>query len=131
MPDIAAIANPDTGIWVYSQSPMCGGWCVYGGTSVASPLVASIFNHGGYSWSTSFNALSNIYSLGGSGQISVHLTDINNGVCGPGGNSVYPAYEGFDPQWIKATTGIPWSYCAGWGAPKDTGNPDFTLGSTK
>jgi kumamolisin len=132
VPDLAAIANPDTGIWVYSSSPICGGWCVYGGTSVASPLLAGIFNFGGYFYGgsgASGKALANIYALGGSGQLAPLVTDINSGLCGPGGTATYPAYEGFDPQWIKATTGIAWSYCTGWGSPKDSGNPDFTAGS--
>jgi kumamolisin len=126
VPDLAAIANPDTGVWIYSSAGGCGGFCVYGGTSVASPLLAGIFNFGGYFYTTSFNALSNIYALGGSGQLASYVTDINSGVCGPAGTATYSAYEGFDPQWIKTTTGIPWSFCTGWGAPKDSGNPNFT-----
>jgi kumamolisin len=131
VPDLAAIANPDTGIWVYSSTG-CGGWCVYGGTSVASPLLAGIFNFGGYFYNgsgASGKALANIYALGGSGQLASIVSDINSGLCGPGGNSTLPAYEGFDPQWIKATTGIAWSYCTGWGSPQDSGNPNFTSSS--
>jgi kumamolisin len=128
VPDLAAIANPDTGVWIYSQA--CNGWCVYGGTSVASPVFAGIFNFGSYFYTTSFNALNNIYALGGSGQLASYVSNINSGLCGPGGNYTYPAYEGLDPQWIKATTGISWNYCTGWGSPKDEGNPNFSaLGS--
>jgi kumamolisin len=45
-PDWAADANPSTGVEVYSSS-YCGGFCVVGGTSVASPLMASIVNQAG------------------------------------------------------------------------------------
>jgi len=40
--DLAAVADPNTGVAVYDNYGS-GGWAVYGGTSVASPLVASIF----------------------------------------------------------------------------------------
>ena len=40
--DLSAIADPNTGVAVYDKYGS-GGWAVYGGTSVASPLVASIF----------------------------------------------------------------------------------------
>ncbi|HWL87752.1 MAG TPA: hypothetical protein VNO21_18240 [Polyangiaceae bacterium] len=40
--DLSAVADPNTGVAVY-DSYASGGWAVYGGTSVASPLVASIF----------------------------------------------------------------------------------------
>jgi hypothetical protein len=37
--DVSAVADPNTGVAVFDQ----GAWAVYGGTSVASPVVASIF----------------------------------------------------------------------------------------
>ena len=37
--DVAAVADPATGVWVYNQ----GGWYVLGGTSAASPLVAAVY----------------------------------------------------------------------------------------
>ena len=44
-PDISAEANPDTGVWVYDSNSYSGvGWYIYGGTSVASPLLAGIAN---------------------------------------------------------------------------------------
>ena len=39
--DVAAVANPSTGVAVYDSYGESG-WLVFGGTSVASPLVASI-----------------------------------------------------------------------------------------
>jgi hypothetical protein len=41
--DTAAIADPNTGVSVYDSYDGGGGWNVYGGTSVASPLVAAVF----------------------------------------------------------------------------------------
>ena len=41
--DVAAVADPGTGVAVYDSSPMTGGWGVYGGTSVASPIIAYMY----------------------------------------------------------------------------------------
>ena len=43
--DLSAVANPSTGFSVYDSFGTCssGPWLVFGGTSVSSPLVASIF----------------------------------------------------------------------------------------
>ena len=44
--DVSAVADPNPGVAVYDATGS-GGWAVYGGTSVASPLVASMFAQGG------------------------------------------------------------------------------------
>jgi kumamolisin len=126
-PDLAGIADPNTGVWVYNTSS-CAGWCIYGGTSVASPLMAAIFNKVGLFFGSSYGALANnIYPFGQSGKIDTIFTWIQNGTCGPPGSASYPNSSGppFDPQNTYAVTGIPWSYCAGWGAVKDAGKPNF------
>ncbi|MEU0968657.1 carboxypeptidase regulatory-like domain-containing protein [Streptomyces sp. NPDC005917] len=40
--DVSAVADPNTGVAVYN-----GGWHVYGGTSVSSPVIASVYALGG------------------------------------------------------------------------------------
>ncbi|HEY2831632.1 MAG TPA: S53 family peptidase [Sporichthyaceae bacterium] len=40
--DVSAIADPNTGVAVY-DSYGSGGWAVYGGTSVASPIIAGMY----------------------------------------------------------------------------------------
>ena len=40
--DVAAVADPNTGVWVY-DSYGSGGWAVYGGTSAAAPIVGSMY----------------------------------------------------------------------------------------
>jgi subtilisin family serine protease len=43
---VAAIADPHTGVAVYDSLPDSGGrsgWLVFGGTSVAAPLVAGVY----------------------------------------------------------------------------------------
>ena len=41
--DVSAVADPATGVAVYDTYNNNGGWNVYGGTSVASPLIASVY----------------------------------------------------------------------------------------
>jgi len=45
-PDLSFDADPASGAWVYSGFGM-GGWGVVGGTSLASPALASIVNRAG------------------------------------------------------------------------------------
>lgn len=62
--DVAADANPTTGVAVYDSYGESG-WMVFGGTSVASPIVASVFALAGYSGSSSA-AAEGLYSSSGS-----------------------------------------------------------------
>jgi subtilase family serine protease len=48
--DVSAVADPATGVSVYDSA--AGGWIVVGGTSVASPLVASLFAVTGHAGAT-------------------------------------------------------------------------------
>jgi subtilase family serine protease len=41
--DVSAVADPNTGVAVYDSDLNNGGWNVYGGTSAASPLIASVY----------------------------------------------------------------------------------------
>jgi subtilase family serine protease len=50
--DVSAVANPNTGVAVYDSTPYQGasGWMVFGGTSVAAPVIAGVYalaNNGG------------------------------------------------------------------------------------
>ncbi len=98
VPDVAAVANPTTGVWVFDSN--AGGWIVVGGTSVASPVVAAITNNAGR-FSLSSNAeLTRIY-----GNPSMFF-DVTHGICGP--------YAGY---WAAAG----WDFCAGVGSPAGRG----------
>jgi kumamolisin len=132
--DLAAIADPQTGPWIYnSQTEWTSmhsgqGWAPIGGTSVASPVLAGIFNFANFFYASSFNAVNNIYQLAQAGTLGPYVTHIESGLCGRvSQKGVYPnAFNpGHDPQYIKAETGIAWSPCAGWGTPKDAGNPNW------
>ncbi len=99
-PDVAAVANPSTGVWVLDTlvyGP--GSWFVFGGTSVASPLWAGFANAAGGFASSSRAALNQIYS----GQGPFRFTDITIGNCGLYASDL-------------ATAG--WDFCSGFGSPK-------------
>jgi len=87
VPDVAADANPRTGVWVYdSYMNTYGGvlqpWNTVGGTSVSTPLWAGIVNHGGSFSATSAAELSLIYNTAASGSYTRDYRDITYGTCG-------------------------------------------------
>ena len=96
-PDIAAVADPTTGVWVYEG----GNWYIVGGTSVAAPVWAGIINASGHFYSSSATELAAIYAS------ATGFTNVTNGDCGP--------YEGY------LALG-PWSFCTGHGSPNGKTN---------
>ena len=96
-PDVAADADPNTGVWV-SNVPDCNGWCIVGGTSVAAPVWSGIVNAAGRFSSSSQVELSTIYSNLGK---AADFTDITQGSCGP--------HQGY-------VTGTGWDFCTGAGS---------------
>jgi subtilase family serine protease len=117
VPDLAAIADPLNGVWLYNTWSQTG-WGFVGGTSVAAPLVTGIINRASFFWSTSFAGLTNIYSLASQSKlVGTYTTDINSGLCGPAG-SAGGSGNGYDPQWIEHNTGSAWDWCTGWGTPR-------------
>jgi subtilase family serine protease len=100
-PDVAAVADPNTGVWVYDSFPEDGslpGWTAVGGTSVATPLTAAVINASGSFRASTAAELTAIY--GGAGSSS--FKTITRGICGP--------YAGYSPGTI-------WSPCVGVGSP--------------
>jgi len=101
-PDVAADANPYTGVWVLDNfeapagcGPEC--WYIVGGTSLSSPMWAGIVNAAG-SFSASTKAeLTRLY-----GDRNEDFTDIVLGSCGP-----YMGYFAFPG----------WDFCSGLGSP--------------
>src|SRR5580658_3877957 len=96
-PDVAAVADPTTGVWVFAG----GYWYIVGGTSVAAPVTAGILNLAGTFRTSTAAELTAIYA-NASG-----FTNIVNGDCGP--------YEGY-------LAGPGWNYCTGVGSPKGAAN---------
>jgi subtilase family serine protease len=55
--DVSAVADPSTGVWVY-DSYGGGSWAVFGGTSVATPIVGAVYALAGNApGSTAMNSL--------------------------------------------------------------------------
>jgi subtilase family serine protease len=104
VPDVSAVGNPRTGVWVYNSfdntySATLYAWNIIGGTSVASPLWAGIANHAGHFSASTPAEETLIYA---SGKIAADFRDITAGTCG--------YYEGY-----QAASG--WDPCSGFGAP--------------
>jgi subtilase family serine protease len=94
-PDVAADADPSTGVWVYANPY----WYIVGGTSVAAPVWAGIVNAANKFYSTTQNELTVVYANQGT-------TEITAGSCGP--NQGYMLKGG-------------WNFCAGLGSPLGEG----------
>jgi subtilase family serine protease len=67
--DVSAVADPNTGVAVYDSYGSSGGanWYVFGGTSVASPIIASVFalsgNTSGYPASYVYSHSSSLFDV--------------------------------------------------------------------
>ena len=103
VPDVAAIADPDNGVWVYcsvdsaySSFPNALGWFAVGGTSVAAPTWAGIVNRAGTFAKSSVAELITMYKA------ADDFTDIKTGICGF--YNTYAAVKG-------------WDFCTGLGSP--------------
>ena len=84
--DVSAVADPNTGVWVYYS----GGWYVFGGTSVASPIIASVYALAGNT-ATVANGSSSYAAPTGS------LNDVTSGTNGScGGSYLCTARSGYD-----------------------------------
>jgi hypothetical protein len=83
--DVAAVGNPNTGVEIYDSTPEAsgepGGWGVWGGTSVASPIIAAEFALAGGSHGVAFPAAT-LYSHLGDGEDLYDVASGSNGVCG-------------------------------------------------
>jgi subtilase family serine protease len=76
--DVSAVADPNTGVAVYDSYGSNGAnWYVFGGTSVASPIIASVYGLAGNAGSFLYPA-SNLYSHTGS---LFDVTSGSNGNC--------------------------------------------------
>lgn len=91
VPDIAAVADPNTGVWVYDSGN--GGWITVGGTSVASPLVAGIVNASGHFYASSAVQLTYMYQKSAAGASNYTLGA--TGYCGP--QAAYSVSAGWNP----------------------------------
>ena len=101
--DVSAVADPSTGVAVYDSYTYQGvsGWLVFGGTSVASPVIASVYALAGGVGSSTTN--SSLYS-----SPSGSLNDVVNGSNG------------------TCTTKVLCTAGTGWDGPTGLGTPNGT-----
>ena len=77
--DVAAVANPSTGVAVYDTYRLHpGGWLVFGGTSVSAPIIGAVYALAGGIGSATYGSLS--YSA--SSQSLFDVVSGSNGSCG-------------------------------------------------
>jgi len=99
--DVSAVADPNTGVAVYDSYSYQGlsGWLVFGGTSVASPIVASVYalsgNTAGYPASYTWSHASGLNDV----------TSGSNGSC---------------PTTVWCNSGTGWDGPTGLGTPNGT-----------
>lgn len=86
--DVSAVADPNTGVSVYDTYGESG-WLVFGGTSVASPIIASVYALAGNA--SSVNAAQSLYTHTGN---LFDVTSGSNGSCG--GTYLCTAEVGYD-----------------------------------
>lgn len=86
--DVAAVADPNTGVSVYWTEKRRGGWLVFGGTSVSSPIIAAAYALAGNAASVGPSyPYANAASL-------FDVTGGSNGTCG--GSYLCTAGTGYD-----------------------------------
>jgi subtilase family serine protease len=87
--DVSAIADPNTGVAVYDSYAYRGasGWLVFGGTSVAAPVIAGVYALGGGGTGTAQSLYGNTAAL-------FDVTSGSNGSCG--GSYLCTAGAGYD-----------------------------------
>jgi subtilase family serine protease len=100
--DVSAVADPATGVAVYDSTAYQGqsGWMIFGGTSVAAPIIGGVYGLAGNAASVDNN-----YPYSHSGSL-FDVTSGSNGSC-------------TTTKWCNAGTG--WDGPTGLGTPNGTG----------
>lgn len=90
--DVSAVADPNTGVSVYDSFSYMGqsGWLVFGGTSVASPLIASVYALAGNAASVSYGSYSYSHTS------SLHDVTLGGSYTETCGNALCNAQAGWD-----------------------------------
>jgi subtilase family serine protease len=100
--DVSAVADPNTGVAVYDTYLRGGGWLVFGGTSVASPIIAATYALAGNTSSVTYGSYP--YSH------TANLFDVITGSNGSCSGS------------LLCTSGV------GWDGPTGLGTPNGAVG---
>ncbi len=124
--DVAAIGDPSTGVDVYDSTPEGNGdptgWGVWGGTSVASPIIAAEFALAGGAHDVAFPATT-LYAHLGEADALYDVTSGSNGSCGVA--SACQAVVGYDgPTGVGSPIGLGAFSTAG--SPANTSLPGIS-----
>ena len=89
--DVSAVADPNTGVSVYDSYRYQGysGWMVFGGTSVASPITASVYALAGNAAAVNYGS----YPYSHTGSLN-DVTSGSNGSCGTALCTAGPGWDG-------------------------------------
>jgi hypothetical protein len=106
--DISAIGDPNTGVDIYDSTPeepgAPTGWGVWGGTSVASPIVAAEFGLAGGASGVSYPSAT-LYTHAGEAASLYDVVTGNNGKCGTA--TICRAVSGYDgPTGLGSPVGL-------------------------
>ncbi|KUN08199.1 peptidase S8 [Streptomyces yokosukanensis] len=101
--DVAAVADPATGVSVYDSYGVTAGWYTFGGTSASSPIIAGVYALAGTPSSGSYPAKFP-YTAAGTSALN-DVTSGNNGTCAT--SYLCTARSGYDGP-------------TGWGTPQGT-----------
>jgi subtilase family serine protease len=102
MNDVAAVADPNTGVAVYTYyRKNSSAWLVYGGTSVATPVIAGVYALAGNAHQFASSAAQSLYLN------PAFLNDVTVGSDGSCGNSLCTAGAGYDgPTGLGTPNGL-------------------------
>jgi outer membrane protein assembly factor BamB len=104
--DVAAVADPNTGVWIYDTYGS-GGWAISGGTSVAAPIVGAFYGLAGNDRSSNVLAA---YPYGAASSL-YDVTSGSDGACSP--SYLCTAGQGYDgPTGLGTPGGTPNSIAA-------------------
>jgi subtilase family serine protease len=108
--DVAAVADPATGVSVYDSYGITAGWYTFGGTSASSPIIAAVYALAGTPGSSAYPA-SYPYAHAGTSALN-DVTSGSNGTCSSSAGYLCTARSGYDgptgvgtPEGTSAFTG--------------------------
>jgi len=89
--DVSAVADPNTGVAVFDSTPSGGlsGWLVFGGTSVASPIIATVYALAGNASTVNYGSFPYAHT-----SALFDVTSGSNGSCGSYLCTSGPGYDG-------------------------------------
>ena len=110
MADVSAVADPNTGVAVYDSFHVSG-WVVFGGTSVSSPIIASVYALSGNTGDKTTPTYANAIPYQNDTTTATNAGNMNDVTSGS--NGTCPTF-----QWCNARSG--------WDGPTGLGTPNGT-----